>query len=149
VASSCLPSDCPLLNHVLLSYQKHHAPSNSAIPESQSQSEQVQIVHPIYGIDQCKFNPAITVVRDVDVKLSPHLVEPARHAMRKIAQQHLMAGDPPSDQEGQQAPRRTKNLLKIKKILKVERIIKQLCQEIKVDKTTVMQMLMQEANKSK
>ena len=27
LACSFLPSDCPLLNHVLLSYQKHHAPS--------------------------------------------------------------------------------------------------------------------------
>lgn len=27
VAATFLPSDCPLLNHVLLSYQKHHAPS--------------------------------------------------------------------------------------------------------------------------
>ena len=27
VACSFLPSDCPLLNHILLSYQKHHAPS--------------------------------------------------------------------------------------------------------------------------
>jgi hypothetical protein len=31
VAASFLPSDCPLLNHVLLSYQKHHAPSQIAI----------------------------------------------------------------------------------------------------------------------
>lgn len=27
VAISFLPSDCPLLNHILLSFQKHHAPS--------------------------------------------------------------------------------------------------------------------------
>ena len=27
IACSFLPSDCPLLNHILLSYQKHHAPS--------------------------------------------------------------------------------------------------------------------------
>jgi len=31
IACTFLPSDCPLLNHVLLSYQKHHAPSSSAI----------------------------------------------------------------------------------------------------------------------
>jgi hypothetical protein len=33
VSCSVLPSDCPLLNHVLLSYQKHHAPSSNSIPE--------------------------------------------------------------------------------------------------------------------
>lgn len=31
VAATFLPSDCPLLNHVLLSYQKHHAPSQISI----------------------------------------------------------------------------------------------------------------------
>ena len=34
IACSFLPSDCPLLNHILLSYQKHHAPSQSHIPEN-------------------------------------------------------------------------------------------------------------------
>jgi hypothetical protein len=34
IACSFLPSDCPLLNHVLLSYQKHHAPSQAVIPEN-------------------------------------------------------------------------------------------------------------------
>ena len=27
IACSFLPSECPLLNHILLSYQKHHDPS--------------------------------------------------------------------------------------------------------------------------
>jgi hypothetical protein len=31
IACCFLPSDCPLLNHVLLSYQKHHAPSSVSI----------------------------------------------------------------------------------------------------------------------
>mgnify|MGYP006967596020 CR=1 FL=1 len=31
IACCFLPSDCPLLNHVLLSYQKHHAPSSVTI----------------------------------------------------------------------------------------------------------------------
>ncbi len=36
VAIKFLPSDCPLLNHVMLSYQKHHAPSGVKIPEHQT-----------------------------------------------------------------------------------------------------------------
>ena len=28
IACTFLPSECPLLNHILLSYQKHHDPSN-------------------------------------------------------------------------------------------------------------------------
>jgi hypothetical protein len=33
LACSFLPSECPLLNHVLLSYQKHHDPSQQPINE--------------------------------------------------------------------------------------------------------------------
>jgi len=33
IAGTFLPSDCPLLNHILLSYQKHHAPSSQVIQE--------------------------------------------------------------------------------------------------------------------
>ncbi len=28
-----LPSECPLLNHIMLGYQKHHAPVQTTIPE--------------------------------------------------------------------------------------------------------------------
>lgn len=33
LACTFLPSECPLLKHILLSYQKHHEPSNQAIKE--------------------------------------------------------------------------------------------------------------------
>jgi hypothetical protein len=33
IAVSFLPSECPLLNHILLSYQKHHDPTNHPIRE--------------------------------------------------------------------------------------------------------------------
>jgi hypothetical protein len=33
LAISFLPSECPLVSHVLMSYEKHHAPSNMLIPE--------------------------------------------------------------------------------------------------------------------
>ena len=33
LATVFLPSECPLLNHILLSYQKHHAPTQYTIPE--------------------------------------------------------------------------------------------------------------------
>ena len=79
VATSVLPSDCPLLNHVLLSYQKHHAPSAQAIPEGQTQADDVIFAKPIYGIDQCKFHPVIRKVKGIKVMLSPSLIEPARH----------------------------------------------------------------------
>jgi len=36
---------------VLLSYQKHHAPSSAVIPEGKEQKDEVYIVKPIYGIE--------------------------------------------------------------------------------------------------
>ena len=51
-----LPSDCPLLNHVMLSYSKHHAPSNQRIPENATDNDQsLRVVKPLVGIDQARF----------------------------------------------------------------------------------------------
>jgi hypothetical protein len=55
IACSFLPSDCPLLNHILLSYQKHHAPSQSQIPENSSLDEKLRVIKPHAGIDNSKF----------------------------------------------------------------------------------------------
>lgn len=55
VACSFLPSDCPLLNHILLSYQKHHSPSQTSIPENQVLEEKLRVIKPLYGIDNSKF----------------------------------------------------------------------------------------------
>ena len=55
IACSFLPSDCPLLNHILLSYQKHHAPSQSQIPENETLEEKLRVVKPLTGIDNSKF----------------------------------------------------------------------------------------------
>ena len=71
LACSFLPSDCPLLNHVLLSYQKHHAPSQTAIPENSTTQESLEVVKPCPGIDNCKFQPIIKKVKGIEVELSP------------------------------------------------------------------------------
>ncbi len=62
IACSFLPSECPLLNHVLLSYQKHHAPSQQAINEDQEQEDQLDVVRPLNGIESNKYQPIIRVV---------------------------------------------------------------------------------------
>jgi hypothetical protein len=36
LAISFLPSESPLVSHILMSYEKHHSPSNMAIPENDS-----------------------------------------------------------------------------------------------------------------
>ena len=62
IAVSFLPSDCPLLNHILLSYQKHHAPSQTTIPEDKNTSDTLRVVKPLRGIEIQKFNPIIRTV---------------------------------------------------------------------------------------
>lgn len=69
IACSFLPSDCPLLNHILLSYQKHHAPSQSSIPENEILDEKLRVIKPLAGIDNSKFQPIIRELIDVKIEL--------------------------------------------------------------------------------
>jgi len=55
VACCFLPSDCPLLNHILLSYQKHHSPSSTSIPENSAIEEKLRVIKPCNGIENSKF----------------------------------------------------------------------------------------------
>ena len=55
IACCFLPSDCPLLNHVLLSYQKHHSPSSVSIPENSQSDEMLDVFKPLEGIENSKF----------------------------------------------------------------------------------------------
>ena len=55
IACSFLPSDCPLLNHILLSYQKHHAPSQTQIPENSTLEEKLRVIKPLAGIDNSRY----------------------------------------------------------------------------------------------
>lgn len=44
IAISFLPSESPLVSHILMSYEKHHSPSNLPIPEDNSQDVKVRVV---------------------------------------------------------------------------------------------------------
>lgn len=78
IACSFLPSDCPLLNHILLSYQKHHSPSQTAIPENQILEEKLRVIKPLYGIDNSKFQPIIRELHDVKIDLEQSKIKPAQ-----------------------------------------------------------------------
>lgn len=78
IACSFLPSDCPLLNHILLSYQKHHSPSQTAIPENQILEEKLRVIKPLYGIDNSKFQPIIRELADVNIDLELSKIKPAQ-----------------------------------------------------------------------
>ena len=84
IACSFLPSDCPLLNHVLLSYQKHHAPSQASIGEDQIQEEGLVMIKPVKGIENCKFRPIIRSLSHVNLNLPLSLIKPASAIISKM-----------------------------------------------------------------
>lgn len=59
IACSFLPGDCPLVNHINLSYQKHFAPSKQTINEDEQSQDNVKVIKPLNGIENQKFTPII------------------------------------------------------------------------------------------
>lgn len=55
ISCSFLPGECPLLNHINLSYQKHFAPVKQTIQEEEAQDDDLKVVKPLNGIDNQKF----------------------------------------------------------------------------------------------
>lgn len=58
VETSCtfLPSDWPLVGHVIASYQKHHSIISQSIPEDQELEEDLMFVHPLNEVKQDSIN---------------------------------------------------------------------------------------------
>lgn len=59
IACTFLPSECPLLNHVLLSYQKNHDPTMQPIKEDEESNDVLSVLRPLKGIDQSKYQPIV------------------------------------------------------------------------------------------
>jgi flagellar motor switch protein FliG len=51
ISVAFLPNECPLLNHIILSYQKHHDSSNVSL----SNSDEVVKIKALNGIENSKF----------------------------------------------------------------------------------------------
>lgn len=51
LACSFLPGECPLLNHINLSYQKHFAPVKTIIKEDEEEEDNLLVVKPLNGIE--------------------------------------------------------------------------------------------------
>jgi hypothetical protein len=49
-AGTFLPSECPLVSHIILSYQKHHSPALTTIPEDEPLFEELKVVRPLNEI---------------------------------------------------------------------------------------------------
>ena len=70
IACAFLPSECPLFNHILLSYQKHHDPSMQPIEEDKEIDDVLQVLRPLKGIENSKFQPIIREVKNVNIDIA-------------------------------------------------------------------------------
>jgi hypothetical protein len=77
IACSFLPSDCPLLNHIHLSYQKHHSPCQQTIQEDTGNEQKLKIVKPLKGIESSKFNPILRRIDARNISITPPEFSPA------------------------------------------------------------------------
>jgi hypothetical protein len=59
ISTAFLPSECPLFNHILLSYQKYHDPSLQPIREDEEQEDEIRVLRPLRGIENTKYAPMI------------------------------------------------------------------------------------------
>ena len=42
-----LPSECPLVSHMIMSFQKHHSPAMTTIPEDEILNEDIKVLRPL------------------------------------------------------------------------------------------------------
>lgn len=71
IAAGFLPSECPLVNHILMSYQKHHAPSQQIINENEEYQEDLKVIRPLQGIESNKHQPIVRANHNLNVSIVP------------------------------------------------------------------------------
>lgn len=82
ISCGFLPSESPLVTHILSSYQKHHAPVQQTIPEDQQADVDLRVIRPERGIDKSQFQPMIRVNKQLNIALSPLSLSPCNHKAR-------------------------------------------------------------------
>jgi hypothetical protein len=55
-SSTFLPSECPLVSHVIMSFQKHHSPAMTSIPETQVFEEKLKVLRPLNEVKNDSVN---------------------------------------------------------------------------------------------
>lgn len=86
IACAFLPSECPLFNHILLSYQKHHDPTMQPIDEDKEQEDTLAVLRPLKGIENSKYQPIVRQVDNVYVDIQEIPMSP----LSKCFDQRLM-----------------------------------------------------------
>jgi hypothetical protein len=51
-----LPSECPLVSHMIISFQKHHSPAMTTIPEDDCLTEQLSVLRPLNEVKMDQIN---------------------------------------------------------------------------------------------
>jgi hypothetical protein len=76
IACAFLPSECPLFNHILLSYQKHHDPTMQPIKEDEEQEDVINVLRPLKGIENSKYQPLVRELNNVYIDIAEIPVSP-------------------------------------------------------------------------
>lgn len=84
IAAGFLPSECPLVNHILMSYQKHHAPSQQVIQEGEEYEEDLKIIRPLQGIESNKHQPIVRANRDACYTIPTIQVTPVDYILNHL-----------------------------------------------------------------
>ena len=51
-----LPSECPLVSHMIMSFQKHHSPAMTSIPEEEVLNEDIKVLRPLNEVKMDQIN---------------------------------------------------------------------------------------------
>ena len=87
ISCTFLPGECPLLNHINVSYQKHFAPVKAAIKENEKHEENLQVIKPLNGVDNSKFQPIIRRLDNIKVAITPYQMTPLHKVTNQVLQQ--------------------------------------------------------------
>lgn len=75
-----LPSECPLVAHVILNYQKHHSPALTTIYEDEALDEDLKIIRPLNEVKNDNIN-YFQIIRN-HLKHEP--ISPKKKEARKV-----------------------------------------------------------------
>ena len=78
-----LPSECPLVAHVITNYQKHHSPALTIIPEDEELQEDLRVVRPLNDVK----NDNINYYQIIRNHLKIERISPSRQQSQDQAQQ--------------------------------------------------------------
>ena len=78
-----LPSECPLVAHVILNYQKHHSPALTTIFEDEPLDEDLKIIRPLNEVKNDNIN-YFQIIRN-HLKYEP--IKPKKKEAKKVVPQ--------------------------------------------------------------